>query len=103
MPPDIDGLQVECSVADVINPDDAPPSRTEKIIPASTIVNAATGLPDASTGCGSAPIPCYGFKANDTMQCPATATNPDSISIEIFRNGASVDAGTVLEVQCVTL
>ena len=95
--PNIPLTQPECSVADVENPDDEE-TRVERIIPASTIVDPLTGLPDASTSCGSGTPPCWGFK-RDPVQCPLA---PDNISIEVFRAGASVPLGTVLEVQCVT-
>lgn len=80
--PDLPGLQAECSVVDVTNPNGA--NRMEAVIPAC----------DANGGA----IPCWRFEPN-AMQCP---TAPDNRSIVIDRGGASVADNTVLEVQCVT-
>lgn len=78
------GIQPECSVADVQNPDDEPPMRMETIIPACDSNGGAT--------------PCWRF-IQDAEQCPMA---PDNRAIDVDRGGASVPIGTVLEVQCVT-
>jgi hypothetical protein len=80
--PDLPGIQAECSVVDVTNPNAA--NREERVIPAC----------DANGGA----IPCWRFEPN-AVQCP---TAPDNRSIVIDRGGASVPDNTVLEVQCVT-
>jgi hypothetical protein len=84
--PNIDGVQPECSVADVINPDDEPPTRVESIIP-------------SCDGNGNTP-PCWRF-IQDAVQCPTPPYATD-LAIDVNRGGASVPLGTVLEVQCVT-
>ena len=96
--PNLPLIQPECSVSDVLNPEAEPPERMESTIPPSTIIDPATGLPDASTSCGSISPPCWGFK-HDAMQCQEA---PDNLAIDVNRGGASVPLGTVLEVECVT-
>jgi hypothetical protein len=94
--PIIDGLQPECSVVDVLNPDAA--SRSETVIPqcSQAIQTGATCDP------GSAGTPCWCIHP-DSMSCPADEDNPQSYSIEVNRGGATPPLGTVLEVQCVTV
>jgi len=93
--PTLPDLQPECSVVDVINPDSD--SRSETVIPAcSTVIQ--TG---ATCDAGSVPTPCWCIHP-DATQCPASADNPQSYSIEVNRGGATPPTGTVLEVQCVT-
>lgn len=82
--PGTPGVQPECSVADVTNPDEEPPTR---------VVSPIAACDDN----GGAP-PCWRFVA-DPQQCPNA---PDNRAIEVDRAGASVPLGTVLEVQCVT-
>lgn len=79
--PQIAGIQYECAVSDVTNPNS--PNRSETVIPECT---------------AGGPIPCWRFMP-DPMNC---ASAPENRSIVIDRGGASVDDNTVLEVQCVT-
>ena len=79
--PQIAGIQYECAVPDVTNPNS--PNRSETVIPECT---------------AGGPIPCWRFMP-DPMNC---ASAPENRSIVIDRGGASVDDNTVLEVQCVT-
>lgn len=80
--PNLEGVQAECSVADVTNPDSE--ERTEDIIAAC----------DSN---GNQP-PCWRF-ISDPVQCENA---PDNRAIDVNRGGASVPLGTFLEVQCVT-
>ncbi len=93
--PGIPGLQPECSVVDVLNPDST--SRAETVIKACSEVIQAGMMCDP----GSAGTPCWCIHP-DVAQCPADAENPQSYSIEVNRGGATPPLGTVLEVQCVT-
>lgn len=93
--PNIDGLQPECSVVDVLNPDED--NRSEEIIPqCSTIIQAGDTCDPGSVG-----TPCWCIHP-DTMSCPANDDNPQSYAIDVNRGGATPAVGTVLEVQCVT-
>ncbi len=80
--PDLPGVQVECAVSDVTDPNG--PNRMESVIPACDVNGGA--------------VPCWRFTP-DAVRCPMA---PDNRSIEIDRGGASVPDDTVLEVQCVT-
>lgn len=93
--PTIDGLQPECSVVDVLNPDSD--NRTEQIIPqCSTVIQTGDTCDPGTQG-----TPCWCIHP-DAMSCPPDADNPQSYAIDVNRGGATPDLGTVLEVQCVT-
>jgi hypothetical protein len=79
--PALPGVQVECSVADVLHPDAA--DRVE------------TSIPACDTNGGA--VPCWRFIA-DPAACPTTL---DNRMIVVDRGGASVPSDTFLEVQCV--
>ena len=79
--PSLPGVQVECSVADVLHPDAA--DRVE------------TSIPACDTNGGA--VPCWRFIA-DPAACPTTL---DNRMIVVDRGGASVPSDTFLEVQCV--
>lgn len=84
--PDIDGIQEECTVVDVTNPDNN--NRTEDVIP--KCIGAA----------GSGRVtPCWEF-IMDAEQCP---TAPENKAINVDRGGATPAIGTVMEMQCVTI
>ncbi len=91
----IEGLQPECTVVDVLNPD--APSRTEVVI-AQCAVAIQTG---ATCDPGGAATPCWCLHP-DAAACPADGDNPLSHAIEVNRGGATPPLGTVVEVQCVT-
>lgn len=90
--PNLDGLQPECSVVDVINPNSETPE--EHIIPpCSTVIQAGTACDPGSAG-----MPCWCIHPN-APQCPKA---PQNFAIDVNRGGATPPLGTVLEVQCVT-
>lgn len=80
--PTIAGIQPECSVSDVTDPNGA--NRMESIVP-SCDVNGGQ-------------VPCWRF-ISDPVRCENA---PNNRAIEVDRGGASVPDNTVLEVQCVT-
>jgi hypothetical protein len=91
--PTIDGLQPECSVVDVLNPDTD--ARSETVIPQCTqAIQPAAMMCDP----GSVGTPCWCIHA-DMDSCPMA---PQNFAIEVNRGGATPPLGTVLEVQCVT-
>ena len=79
--PSLPGVQPECSVTDVLHPDDD--RRTEAIIPACDTTGGAT--------------PCWRF-VSAPEACPTT---PDNREFVVDRGGASVPDDTYLEIQCV--
>ena len=88
--PGIDGIQPECSVVDVTDPDGD--NRMETIVP-----QCGTVIQTGVTECAGTP-PCWCI-VQDAMQCPMA---PDNYAISVNRGGATPPLGTVLEVQCVT-
>ncbi len=91
--PTIDGVQPECSVVDVINPDSA--NRMETVIPQ---CQEAIQPGVAMCNPGSVGTPCWCIHP-DAEACP---TSPQNFAIEVNRGGATPPLGTELEVQCVT-
>ncbi len=91
----LDGLQPECSVVDVQNPDSD--NRSEEVIPQCSVAIQTTPMCDP----GSVVTPCWCIHP-DAVACPPSTDNPQSYSIEVNRGGATPALGTVLEVQCVT-
>ena len=79
---DLPGVQPECSVADVTDPNG--PNRTETVI--------------ASCDVSGGQTPCWRF-ISDPTNC---AMAPSNRAIEVDRGGVSVPDNTVLELQCVT-
>lgn len=81
--PNLDGVQEECTVVDVTNPNTE--DRTESVIP-------KCEDPDAPVA------PCW-FLEENQERCPNA---PDNLELQVFRGGASVPSGTVMQMQCVT-
>ncbi|MEZ4403356.1 MAG: VWA domain-containing protein [Kofleriaceae bacterium] len=79
--PDLPGIQYECSVTDVTDPNG--PNRSETVIPECALN-------------GNTP-PCWSF-ISDPMRC---ATAPDNRAVEVNRGNVTVPDDTVLQVQCV--
>lgn len=91
--PTIDGVQPECSVVDVLDPDSV--NRSETVIPQCTqAIQPGVAMCDP----GSAGTPCWCIHP-DMDACPNA---PQNFAIEVNRGGATPPLGTVLEVQCVT-
>ncbi|MBK9036619.1 MAG: hypothetical protein IPL61_36115 [Myxococcales bacterium] len=81
--PTIPGVQPECSVSDVTDPNGV--NRMETIVPSCDVSGGA--------------VPCWRF-ISDPVRC---ADAPANRAIEVDRGGVSVPDNTVLEVQCVTI
>jgi hypothetical protein len=89
--PNIDGVQPECSVVDVIDPNSAEPE--EQIVPQCSQIIQTTDTCDP----GTVGTPCWCIHP-DVMGCPEA---PNNYAIDVNRGGATPPLGTVLKVQCV--
>jgi hypothetical protein len=87
-----DGIQYDCVVADVVNPDE--PDEQETILPA---CNAAEDN-NPSNAPNSTNTPCWHL-ATDTDRCGDT---PMQLALVIERAGQSVPPGTHVQASCVT-
>jgi hypothetical protein len=87
--PDNPGLQPQCTVSDVANPDSANP--VETILP-------PCKMADASTPAGDTKQPCW-YVASDPVQCEAY---PTKLKIATYPPDREAPADSRLLVQCVT-
>jgi hypothetical protein len=90
--PDQAGLQYECTVSDVVNPNG--PDRQETILPH---CNAAEDL-DPTNPPNSTNVPCWHLHP-DAERC---GTTPTQLSLVVERGGASVPPNTHVQARCIT-
>jgi hypothetical protein len=87
--PDLPGLQLECQVSDVIDPDSD--TQEETVLPRCSMASDTTVAADS-------PIPCW-WAGIDLERCAMTETG---LTIHVERGGDLAPAGTYMVARCLT-